>query len=80
MKTRNIDLLQKLSRKDKSTVIHHRSNKRILGPSISKWPKSIQARTSFGHWEIDTFIGTKNKTCDFNPDKTSYSIREAYVD
>lgn len=61
-KTKNIDLLEKLRRKKKSKTSYHRANKRILGPSISTRPSEIDRRQSFGHWEIDTVIGTKDQT------------------
>lgn len=38
-----------------------RTNRRILGTSIKERPASIDTREEFGHWEIDTVIGTKDK-------------------
>jgi IS30 family transposase len=55
----NIDLHLKLRRKTKSKTL--RAHKRILGQSIDERPKKINDRTTFGHWEIDTVIGKKNK-------------------
>lgn len=34
-------------------------NKRVLGQSIKECPKEIETRESFGHWVIDTVIGSK---------------------
>lgn len=62
MKTRNIDLLEKLTRQPTSKSFKHHINQRILGPSIETRPKDIYKRQEFGHWEIDTVIGTKDKT------------------
>ena len=48
----NMDLLLKLRRNTKK--LNTRRNKRILGTTI-------EDRTQFGHWEIDTVIGVKQK-------------------
>ena len=62
MKTKNMDLVEKLSRKTKATCRKNRQNKRVLGKSIEERPEIIDTRKTFGHWEIDTVIGNKNKT------------------
>lgn len=62
MKTKNIDLLEKLSRKPKSSRRGNRSNKRILGKSIEERPEAVGTRESFGHWEIDTVVGNKTQS------------------
>lgn len=36
-----------------------RVNRRVLGESIEFRPEIVDARTTFGHWEIDTVIGQK---------------------
>ena len=59
MKTRNLDLLEKLSRNTKKNTKKARRNQRVLGPSIEERPQEIETRKSFGHWEIDTVIGSK---------------------
>lgn len=56
---RNVDLPMKLRRSTKSKRV--RKNRRILGTSITERPLSINSREEFGHWEIDTVIGTKDK-------------------
>ena len=33
----------------------------VLGRSIEERPESVGPRTEFGHWEIDTVLGTKNE-------------------
>lgn len=48
----------KLRRSTKSTVV--KNHKKKLGTSISERPVSIDNRTEFGHWEIDTIIGEKS--------------------
>lgn len=62
MRTTNIDLLEKLSRKTKGTKHGHHPNKRVLGTSIKEHPEAINSRETFGHWEIDTVVGNKSKS------------------
>ena len=62
MKTTNLDLLEKLSRKPKKLYSTARPNKRILGKSIDKRPTDIDSRETFGHWEIDTVVGNRLKS------------------
>lgn len=62
MRTTNMDLLEKLSRKPKDASYRSRTNKRILGQSIEQRPSEIDDRQTFGHWEIDTVVGNKVKT------------------
>jgi IS30 family transposase len=59
MAIKNTELPQKLRRTTKKTRV--RKNKRILGRSIEERDKSIESREEFGHWEIDTVIGVKDK-------------------
>lgn len=61
MKTKNIDLLEKVSRKPRKDSPSHRENRRVLGPSIKDRPEEVETRQEFGHWEIDTLIGSKDK-------------------
>lgn len=58
LKVKNIDLLLKVKIKTKKYRV--RKNKRILGDSIENRPTKINERTEFGHWEIDTIVGTVN--------------------
>lgn len=62
MKTTNLDLLEKLSRKIKKRDYKPTLNKRILGKSIDERPEIVETRTTFGHWEIDTVVGNKVKS------------------
>ncbi len=55
----NIDLPLKVKRSSKST--RTKRHKKNLGTSISERPENINDRSEFGHWEIDTVIGRKNK-------------------
>lgn len=65
----NIDLPLKLRRSTKSIrVKQHKTN---LGTCISERPDYINDRSDFGHWEIDTVIGKKDKT-----DKVLLTITE----
>lgn len=61
MKTKNMDLLEKTSRKTKEKPSKTRQNKRDLGTSIEERPPTVDTRQEFGHWEIDTVIGNKAK-------------------
>lgn len=59
----NMDLPEKLHRNTKRAKV--RKNKRILGNSIESRPESVKTREEFGHWEIDTVVGSKkeNEPC-----------------
>ena len=59
LEIRNVHLPMKLRRNTKPKRV--RTNKRILGTSIQERPAIIDSREEFGHWEIDTVIGTKDK-------------------
>ena len=59
MRIKNIDLPLKVRRSKKGTRI--KANKRVLGDSIEIRPAHIDDRKEFGHWEIDTVIGSKSK-------------------
>ena len=59
MQIKNHDLPEKLSRNTKHYKM--RENKKNLGKSIEERPESIDLREEFGHWEIDSVIGKKNK-------------------
>ena len=59
MPLNNMDLPLKLRRSTKQA--RARKNKKNLGRSIEERPESISSRKEFGHWEIDTVIGTKTK-------------------
>ncbi len=61
MRTKNMDLFEKLSRKPKDASYRGRTNKLILGQSIEHRPVEIDDRQTFGHWEIDTFVENKVK-------------------
>lgn len=63
LKTRNSDLVSKTSRKTK-TVRKARKNTKCLGESIEKRPQHIETREEFGHFEIDSVIGRKDKEDD----------------
>ena len=56
---KNIDLPEKLSRNTKKEKV--RKHKRILGDSIELRPESVELREEFGHWEVDTVVGSKHE-------------------
>ncbi len=58
LKVRNIDLALRVKIKPK--VRRDRKYRRILGESIENRPTEISDRITFGHWEIDTIVGTKD--------------------
>ncbi len=49
MRTKNMDLLEKLSRKTKEKIPRNLLNKRILGVSIEKIPEIIDSRETLGN-------------------------------
>lgn len=59
IKIKNTDLPMKLRLNRRKNII--RINKRKLGRSIEERDKSIETREEFGHWEIDTVEGIKNR-------------------
>lgn len=56
---KNIDLPLKVSRNTKAKRI--RQHKKVLGTSIELRPAHIDQREEFGHWEIDTVLGSRTK-------------------
>lgn len=63
LKTGNSDLVSKVSRKTK-VVRKARKNTKCLGESIEKRPQHVETRAKFGHFEIDSVIGRKDKEDD----------------
>ena len=57
---RNIDLPLKVRRRKRRHNI--KENLKHLGRSIDERPDEITSRNEFGHWEIDTVIGSKSKS------------------
>lgn len=57
VKIKNIDLPEKLKRNTKQRKV--RKHKRILGDSIELRPENVELREEFGHWEVDTVLGSK---------------------
>ncbi len=60
LKMKNIDLPEKLRRNTKGKKA--RKNKRILGDTIESRPENVELREEFGHWEIDTVVGSKKES------------------
>jgi len=60
MRTKNIDLLEKVGRKPRETKGKERRNKKVYGESIENRPEFVENREEFGHWEIDTVEGNKD--------------------
>jgi len=63
MQTKNIDLTEKTTRKPK-TMKCAKKNKTVLGKSIEERPESVDTREEFGHFEIDSVVGRKDKEDD----------------
>lgn len=59
MELMNMDLLLKLRRNTRKKRI--RAHKRVLGTSIDQRPELVNERREFGHWEVDTVIGSKRR-------------------
>ena len=60
LKLRNIDLPLKVRRSKAHNKV--KENLKHLGRSIDERPSCIAERKYFGHWEIDTVIGSKSKS------------------
>lgn len=60
LKVKNIDLPLRVKIADKPRKC--RKNRRIMGESIENRPEKVNERNEFGHWEIDTVVGTKNRS------------------
>jgi IS30 family transposase len=56
---KNIDLPLKVSRSTKKK--RTRQHKKVLGTSIEQRPPHIDEREEFGHWEIDTVLGSRKQ-------------------
>lgn len=56
LKVRNIDLPLRVKLNIKTRK--ERTNRRIFGDSIETRPDEVNSRKEFGHWEIDTIVGT----------------------
>ena len=59
IKIKNSDLPMKLRINKRKNIV--RVNRRKLGRSIEERDKKIETREEFGHWEIDTVEGLKDK-------------------
>ena len=57
---RNIDLPLKVRRRKRRRNV--KENLKHLGRSIDERPDEVASRNEFGHWEIDTVIGSKSKS------------------
>src|SRR5690625_6730781 len=61
MNTKNNDLHEKVSRKQRTDSPTQREKRRVHGPSIEERPEEVDSRKHFRHWEIDTLIGARSK-------------------
>ena len=59
---KNIDLSQKVRRKNSKKTLHVRKNKTRLGRSIEERPPCVDSRERFGDWELDLVIGSNAKS------------------
>lgn len=59
LRVKNIDLPLRVKRKCKTKRIRQR--RRILGTGIEQRPEEANERRQFGHWEIDTVVGKRQK-------------------
>ena len=57
---RNIDLPLKVRRRKRRHNV--KECLKHLGRSIDERPTEITGRSEFGHWEIDTVVGSKSKS------------------
>lgn len=59
MHTKNIDLAEKLARKPRKKA--RQAKRKNLGRSIEERPSWVEKREEFGHWEIDSVVGQREK-------------------
>ncbi len=59
LKVKNIDLPLRVKLNTKRR--RNKKNRKILGDSIEKRASIVNTRREFGHWEIDTIVGTRDK-------------------
>lgn len=57
----NKNLAYKERRKRKYNVVRRASNKNLGAKYIEERPKIADTRTEYGHWELDTVVGKRNK-------------------
>ena len=60
LRLRNIDLPLKVRRR--RTACSIKKNLKHMGRSIDERDSNVDERNEFGHWEIDTVIGSKSKS------------------
>lgn len=60
LRLRNIDLPLKVRRRRTTSSI--KKNLKHMGRSIDERDSNVDERNEFGHWEIDTVIGSKSKS------------------
>lgn len=54
--------LSVLRRKGKSRQVKETRGKFMIGTPISKRPKEVKSRETFGHWELDTMVSSRGKS------------------
>ncbi len=59
LEVRNIDLLEKPSRRVKHKA-NHKFQRMLTGRSIDDRPKRVDSRREFGNFELDTIVGKRN--------------------
>ncbi len=60
LRVKNIDLPLRVRRKRKASRL--RKHRRCYGESIDERPLEVESRETFGHWEIDTVIGSADSS------------------
>ena len=60
LRVKNIDLPLRVRRKRKLSRL--RKHRRCYGESIDERPVDVESRETFGHWEIDTVIGSADSS------------------
>ena len=60
LRVKNIDLPLRVRRKRKTYRL--RKHRRCYGKSINERPVDVESRETFGHWEIDTVIGSADSS------------------
>ncbi|MBP2015742.1 IS30 family transposase [Anaerococcus degeneri] len=76
--------ISKLRRKGKSRKVKETRGRFNIGKSINKRPKEVKKRNTFGHWELDTVVSSRDKSkgclATFVERKTRFYIALPMVD
>ena len=79
LRVKNLDLPEKVGRRQHKKDGVKRKNKKVLGNSIDIRPTMIDERHEFGHWEIDLVIGKRNESDCLLTDRKSTRLNSSHA-